>query len=128
MYLQCCLVVIWLVPLETAAVLTQVMCTPQTPVYSVNLFEATSVGCICVYLPPAFYFRQNGEDILCATAVTRGWNQYRNESLHRKLTLAKKSHPPLLRGLEPDTRYIPSFNHESGALPLRCPLILLSAV
>ena len=40
---------------------------------------------------------------LRATAVIRGWNGYRNKSQHRKLTLEKKSLPPLLPGLEPAT-------------------------
>ena len=37
------------------------------------------------------------------TAVTRGWNGYRNMSQHRKSTLEKKILPPLLQGFEPAT-------------------------
>ena len=40
---------------------------------------------------------------LRATAVTRGWNEYRNKSQHRKLTLEKKILPPLQQGFEPAT-------------------------
>ena len=38
-----------------------------------------------------------------ATAVTRGWNGYRNKSQHRKLTLEKKILPPLQQGVNPAT-------------------------
>ena len=42
-------------------------------------------------------------DLLRATAVTRGWNGYRKESQHRKLTLEKTVILPLLPGLKPET-------------------------
>ena len=38
---------------------------------------------------------------LRATAVTRGWNGYRNKSQHRKSTLEKKILPPFQQGFEP---------------------------
>ena len=47
------------------------------------------------------HFWRNGRHILRATAVTRGWNEYRNKSQHGKLTLEKKILPPLMQGLEP---------------------------
>ena len=46
------------------------------------------------------HFGQNDRGLLRATAVTRGWNGYRNKSQHRKLTLENKILPPLLRGFE----------------------------
>ena len=49
------------------------------------------------------HFWQNDRDLLCATAVTRGWNGYQNKSQHRKLTMEKKILLPLLQGLEPET-------------------------
>ena len=52
-------------------------------------------------LPPAHLAEWQG--LLRATAVTRGWNGYRNKSQHRKLTLAKKILPPLQQGFEPTT-------------------------
>ena len=52
-------------------------------------------------LPPVFW--QDDQDLLCATAVTRGWNGYRNKSRHRKLTLEQKILSPFLLGLEPST-------------------------
>ena len=39
---------------------------------------------------------QNNQDLLRATAVTRGSNGYRNKSQHRKSTLEKKLFPPFL--------------------------------
>ena len=57
----------------------------------------------CLAVTCHLHFWQNGRDLLRATAVTRGWNGYRNKCQHRKLTLEKKIHPPLLPGLEPAT-------------------------
>ena len=48
-------------------------------------------------------FWQNDRDFLRATAVTRGWNGYRNKSQHRKSTLEKKILPPFQQGFEPAT-------------------------
>ena len=48
-------------------------------------------------------FWQNDRDLLRTTAVTRGWNGYRNKSQHRKLTLEKKIILPLLQGFELST-------------------------
>ena len=42
-------------------------------------------------------------DRLRATAVTRGWNGYRNKREHRKLTLEKTVILPFLPGLKPET-------------------------
>ena len=50
----------------------------------------------CVFscnLPPALLAEWPG--LLRSTAVTRGWNGYRNKSQHRKFTLEKKILPPL---------------------------------
>ena len=58
---------------------------------------------VCLDVTCHLHFWQNDLDLLRATAVTRGWNGYRNKSQHRKLTLEKKSLSPLQRGLEPGT-------------------------
>ena len=42
---------------------------------------------VCLAVTCLLHFWQNGRDLLRATAVTRGWNGYRNKSQHRKLTL-----------------------------------------
>ena len=47
----------------------------------------------CLAVTGHLHFWQNDRDLLCATAVTRGWNGYRNKSQHRKLTLEKKILP-----------------------------------
>ena len=57
----------------------------------------------CLAVTCHLHFWQNDRDLLHATAVTRGWNGYRNQSQHRKSTLEKKILPPLLQGFEPGT-------------------------
>ena len=58
---------------------------------------------VCLAATCHMHIWQNDRDLLRATAVTQGWNGYRNKSQHRKLTLEKKILPPLLPGLEPGT-------------------------
>ena len=57
------------------------------------------------------HFWQNDRDLLRATAVTRGWNGYRNKSQHRRSTLEKKISRRSCR----DSNLRP-FNHESDAV------------
>ena len=57
------------------------------------------------------HFWQHGQDLLCATAVTQGWNRYRSKSQRRKLTLENKILLPLLQGFKPQLFY-----HEPSAL------------
>ena len=85
----------WLVPHETAAVWAQVLCTPynHAPCHFMQSHIRKVYACLAVTCPPRFW--QNDRDLLLATAVTRGWNGYRNKSQHRKLTLEKKILPPL---------------------------------
>ena len=47
----------------------------------------------CLAVTCHLRFWQNDRGLLRATAVTRGWNGYRNKSQHRKLTLEKKILP-----------------------------------
>ena len=93
----------WLVPHETTAVLAQVLCTPydHAPCHFMQSHIRKVYACLAVtcYL----HFWQNDRDLLRATAVTRGWNGYRNNSQHRQLALEKKILPPLLQGFEPAT-------------------------
>jgi len=90
----------WLVPHETAAVSAQVLCTPynHAPCHFMHSHIRKVYACLAVTCH--LHFRQNDRDLLRATAVTRGWNGYRNKSQHRKLTLEKKILRPLLRGFE----------------------------
>ena len=55
---------------------------------------------VCLAVNCHLHFWQNDRALLRATAVTRGWHGYRNNSQHRKLTLEKKILPTLLPGLE----------------------------
>ena len=93
----------WLVPHETVAVLGQVPCTPfnHAPCHFMQSHIHKVYACLAVTWPLRFW--QNDRDPLRATAVTRGWNGYRNKSQHRKSTLEKKILPPLLQGFEPST-------------------------
>ena len=45
------------------------------------------------------HFWQNDRDLLLATAVTRGWKSYRDQSQHRILTPEKRNVPLFLPGL-----------------------------
>ena len=58
---------------------------------------------VCLAVTCYLHFWQNDRDLLRITAVTRGWNGYRNKNQHRKLTLEKNILPPLLQGFEPAT-------------------------
>ena len=57
----------------------------------------------CLAVTCHLHFWQNDRDFLRATAVTRGWNGYRNKSQHRKSTPEKKILPPFQQGFEPAT-------------------------
>ena len=57
----------------------------------------------CLAVTCHLHFWQNDRDYLRATAVTRGWNGYRNKSQHRKSTLENKILPPFQQGFEPAT-------------------------
>ena len=80
-----------------------VLCTPynHTPCH----FKQSHIRNVHGYLAVTchLHFRQNDRGLLRATAVTRGWNGYRNKRQHRKSTLEKKIPPPLQRGFEPAT-------------------------
>ena len=93
----------WLVPHESAAVSAQVLCTPynHAPYHFMQSHIRKVYACLAVTCH--LHFWQNDRDLSRATAVTRGWNGYRNKSQHRKSTLEKKILPPLQQGFEPET-------------------------
>ena len=68
----------WLVPHETAAVSAQVLCTPynHAPCHFMQSHIRKVYACLAVTCH--LHFWQNDRDLLRATAVTRGWNGYRN--------------------------------------------------
>ena len=88
-----------------------VLCTPynHAPCHFMQSHIHKVYACVAVTCHLRFW--QNDQGILCATAVTRGWNGYRNNSQHRKLILEKKIFPPLQQGL-----ILLPFNHDSSAL------------
>ena len=65
----------------------------------------------CLAVTCHLHFWQNDQGLLRATAVTRGWNGYRNKSQHRKLTRRRKFSRRSCRDSNPRP-----FDHESGAL------------
>ena len=91
---------------ETAAVSARSVCIIQPcsmecTSYKPHTLVAAARAFSC-NLPPAL-LAQNARDLLRATAVTQGWNRYRNKSQHRKLTVENKTLPPLLLRFEPTT-------------------------
>ena len=89
----------------------RVLCTPynHAPCHFMQSHIRKVYACLAVTCH--LHFWQNDCGLLCATAVTQGWNRYQNKSQHRKLTPEKKILLPLLLAFEPST-----FDHESGAL------------
>ena len=83
------------------------------------LLEATYMAHVCfIALTCHLHFWHNGKDLLRATAVTQGWNEYRNKSQHRKLTLRLTS-LPLTSSVCPCRTHILTFDILSvSALPL----------
>ena len=65
----------------------------------------------CLAVICQLHFCQNDRDLLHATAVTRGWNGYRNKSQHKKSTLENKFSRRSCRDSNPRP-----FSHESGTL------------
>ena len=89
----------------------RVLCTPynHAPCHFMQSHIRKVYACLAVTCHLRFW--QNDRGLLRATAVTRGWNGYRNKSQHRKLTLEKKILPRSSRDSNPRP-----FDHESGAL------------
>ena len=81
----------------------RVLCTPYNyaPCHFMQSHIRKVYACLAVTCHLRFW--QNGRGLLRATAVTRGWNGYRNQSQHRKSTLDKKILSPLQQGFEPAT-------------------------
>ena len=90
----------WLVPQETAAISARSVYTIQPCHFMQSHIRKV---CACLAVTCHLRFWQNDRGLLRATAVTRGWNGYRNKSQHRKLTTEKKIIPPFQQGFEPAT-------------------------
>ena len=80
-------------------------CVHHTTMHHVTSLHAKHIRRVhtCLVVTSHLHCWQNDRGLLCATAVTRGWNGYRNKSQHIKLTLDKKILPPLLFGFESET-------------------------
>ena len=85
------------------SVSVQVLCIPynHAPCHFMQSHIRKVYACLAATYH--LHFWQNDRDLLHATAVTRGWNGYRNKSHYRQFTLEKKILPPLLQGFEPAT-------------------------
>ena len=68
----------WLVPHETAAVSAQVLCTSYNHAPCHFMQSHICMVYMCLAVTCHLHFWQNERDLLRATAVTRGWNGYRN--------------------------------------------------
>ena len=110
----------WLVLRETAAVSAQVLCTPYNHAPCHFMQSHIRKVYVCLAVTWHLHFWQNDRDLLRATAVTRGWNGYRNKSQHRKLTLEKKILPLFQQGFEPATfqSWVWHSNHWAIPAPL----------
>ena len=97
----------------------RVLCTPynHAPCHFMQSHIRKVHAYLVVNCHPHFW--QNDRGLLRATAVTRGWNGYRNKSQHRKLTLEKKILPPLLQGFEPTTFWSRARRSNHWAIPAR---------
>ena len=104
-------------PHETAAVSAQLLCTPynHAPCHFMPSHIHKVYACLAVTCH--LHFWQNDRDLLRATAVTRGWNGYRNKSQHIKLSPETKIRPPLLQGFEPATFQSRVRGSNHGAIP-----------
>ena len=97
-----------------------VLCTPYN--HASCHFMQSHIRKVYACLAVTWHLRfwQDDWSLLRATAVTLGWNGYRNKSQHRKLTLEKKILLPLQQGFEPMTfwPWVRRSNH--WAIPLVC--------
>ena len=106
----------------------RVLCTPynRAPCHFMQSHIRKVHACLAVTCHLRFW--QNDRDLLRATAVTRGWNGYRNKSQHRKSTLEKKILPALLQRFEPATFQSGVGRHESGALTTELSPLFINAL
>ena len=100
-----------------------VLCTPynHAPCHFMQSHIRKVYACLAVICH--LHFWQTDRVFLRATAVTRGWNGYRNRSQHRKLTLEKKILLPFQQGFEPATfqSWVRRSNHWAIPAPRSIP-------
>ena len=98
-------------PHETAVVSAQVLCTPYN--HASCHFMQSHIRKVYASLAVTCHLHiwQNDRDLLRATAVTRGWNRYRNRVSTESRPWRRKFSRCSYRDLNPGP-----FSHESGAL------------
>ena len=117
----------------------RVLCTPYN--HALCHFMQSHIRKVHACLTATSTFGRSGWGLLRATAVTRGWHEYRNKSQHKRLTLEKKispaapagirthdllitSHGPALKPQSQAIRQAPLFHHREPVLPLiLCPTL-----
>ena len=92
-----------------------VLCAPYT--HAPCHFMQSHIRKVCACLAVTCTW-QNDQDLLRDTAVTRGWNGYRNKSQHKKLTPENKISHCSFQGSDPWP-----FDHKSGALTTELSLL-----
>ena len=82
-----------------AAVSAQDLCTPynHAPCHFMQSHIRPVHACLAVTF--RLHFWQNDRDLLRATAVTRGWNDYRNKSQHKKVDPGEENDPAAPAGI-----------------------------
>ena len=100
-YLQCYLVVVWLVPREAAGVSAHVLCIPynHAPVYNACSCKSKYYlgACMSSCNLPAARLAERPGSFTCRCG-NAGWNGCQNKSQHRKLTLEKNFFPAASAG------------------------------
>ena len=101
----------WLVPHETAAISARSVYTIQPCTMSLHASHIRKMYA-CLAVTCHLHFRQNDRGLLRATAVTWGWNGYRNESAQKVDPGEENSRAaPACRDSNPRP-----FDHDSGAV------------
>ena len=121
-YLQRCLVVAWLMPCETVAVLVHVLCTlyNHAPVYG-HFIRSHMCGVHpCLFVTCHLHFWQNDQDLLRDDAEIHGWNGSPNESAQKvdpgeenSSTTPQTLDPSILR-LELHTSELSPYNEQTN--------------
>ena len=91
----------------------RVLCTPYNHASCHFMQSHIRKVYACLAVTCHLHFWRNDRGLLRATAVTRGWNGYRNKSQHRKLPWRRKYSSRSCRDLNPRP-----FDHEPGALTI----------
>ena len=95
----------WLVPHESAAVSARSVYTIQPCTMSLHAKPHLLKVYACLAVTCHLHFWQDDRDLLRATAVTQGWNGYRNRSQHRSWLWRRKFSRRSRRDSNPATTF-----------------------